>query len=71
MPANLYIEFFKELAPGTAKPRLWKRYVDDTCCIVKKGMVERLLGTSVCGHPSMFTLEIEKDGTLPFLDTLL
>ena len=43
--ADLYMEFFEELALRTApmKPRLWKRYVDDTCCIVKKGTVEELL----------------------------
>ena len=40
--ANLYMEFFEELALRSApsKPRLWKRYVDDTCCIMKKGTVE-------------------------------
>ena len=34
---NLYIEFFEEVALRTAtmKPRLWKRYIDDTCCIMK------------------------------------
>ena len=43
--ANLYMKFFKELALDTApaKPRLWKRYIDDTCCIVKKDATERLL----------------------------
>ena len=43
--ANLYMEFFKELALDTApvKPRLWKRHIDDTSCIVKKGKAEGLL----------------------------
>ena len=33
--ANLYMEFFEELALQSApsSPRLWKQYVDDTCCI--------------------------------------
>ena len=43
--ANLYVEIFKELALRTAttKPCLWKRYIDDTCCLVKKGTVEELV----------------------------
>ena len=43
--ANLYMEFFEGVALNTApvKLRLWKRYVDDTCCIVKKDMTEGLL----------------------------
>ena len=35
--ANLYMEFFEELALQSAlmRPRFWKLYVDDTCCIMK------------------------------------
>ena len=72
--SNLYMEFFEELALRSAPvtPRLWKRYVDDTCCILKKGMAEALLGHLNSVRPSIkFTVEIEKEGTLPFLDTLL
>ena len=71
--ANLYMEFFKELALDTApvKPRLWKRYVDNTCCIMKKGEVEGLLDQLNSVQPSIqLTLEVEKDGMLPFLDSL-
>ena len=72
--ANLYMEFFEEVALRSApvRPRLWKRYVDDTCCIVKKGTAEVLLEHLNKIRPSIqFTLELEKDGTLPFLDTHL
>ena len=72
--ANLYMEFFEEVALRSApvKPRLWKRYVDDTCCIVKKGTAEVLLEHLNRIRPSIqFTLELEKDRTLPFLDTHL
>ena len=72
--ANLYMEFFEELAlqSAPARPRLWKRYVDDTFCIVRKGTVDELLNHLNSVRPSIkFTVELEKDGTLPFLDTLL
>ena len=41
---NLYMEFFEELALETAptRPRLWKRYVNDTFCILRKGSIEEL-----------------------------
>ena len=37
--------FFEELALESApsKPGLWKWYMDDTCCIPKKGDADRLL----------------------------
>ena len=72
--ANLYMEFFEEVALRSApvRPRLWKRYVDDTCYIVKKGTAEVLLEHLNRIRPSIqFTLELEKGGTLPFLDTHL
>ena len=39
--ADLY-KFFLDIALHMApnRPRLWKWYVDDTCCIVKKGEVD-------------------------------
>ena len=41
MVANLYMEFFEEMA--LTRPRLWKRYIDDTFCILRKGSIEELL----------------------------
>ena len=72
--ANLYLEFFEELALSTApsKPKLWKRYVDDIFCIVKGDSTKELLTHLNEIRPTIrFTIEEEQDGTLPFLDTLL
>ena len=46
--------------------------MDDTCCIMKKDEVEPLLNHLNGVRPTIkFTMELEKDGTLPFLDTKL
>ena len=63
--ANLYMEVFEDLALESApvKPRTWKRYVDDTYCIVKRGMVEELLYHLNSDRPSIqSTLELESGG---------
>ena len=65
--------FFEELALETAptRPRLWKRYVDDTFCILRKGSTEELLHHPNGVRPTIkFAVEQEEDGTLPFLDML-
>ncbi len=67
--ANLYMEFFEEKALNSApvKPILWKRYVDDTFCIVKKGSEKHLLDHLNSVRPSIkFTMESEEDSKLPF-----
>ena len=69
------MEFFEELVLQSApsRPRFWKRYVDDdTCCIIEKDEVEPLLDhlNSVC-TTIKFTMELERDGSLPFFDTKL
>ena len=72
--ANLYMEFFEELALDSApsRPRVWKRYVDDACCIMKKDAVDGLLHHLNGVRPTIkFTMELEKDGSLPFLDANL
>ena len=70
--ANLYMESFEELALESApsRPRLWKRYVDDTCCILRTGDVDGLLNHLNSLRPTIkFTMELEEEGSLPFLDT--
>ena len=72
--SNLYMEFFEELALQSApsRPRFWKRYVDDTCCIMEKDEVEPLLNHLNSVRTTIkFTMELERDGSLPFLDTKL
>ena len=71
---NLYMEFFEELALESApsRPRFWKQYVDDTCCIMQRDAVEPLLRHLNEVRPTIkFTMELEKDGSLPFLHTSL
>ena len=72
--ANIYMEMFEELALRTAEhpPRIWRRYVDDTFCVMKKTDVEGFLDHLNSIRPTIsFIMEQEEDGKLPFLDTLL
>ena len=51
-------------------PRFWKRYVDDTFCIIDGQAVEELLTHLNSQKPTIwFTMELEAQGHLPFLDT--
>ena len=46
--------------------------MDDTCCIIQRDAVEPLLHHLNEVRPTIkFTMELEKDGSLPFLDTSL
>ena len=46
--------------------------MDDTCCIIQREAVVPLLRHLNEVRPSIkFTMELEKDGSLPFLDTSL
>ncbi|XP_062518280.1 uncharacterized protein LOC134193468 [Corticium candelabrum] len=72
--ANLFMEYFEHLALTSAPyvPRLWKRYVDDIFCIMKKSQVNSFLQHLNSIRPSIkFSMELETNGCLPFLDTLL
>ena len=41
-PRSLH-EVFLALEMAPTRPRLWKKYVDDTFCILRKGSAEELL----------------------------
>ena len=57
------MEFFEELPLRTAPLCLWKRYVDDTCCIIKKGTMEELLTRLNNMRTSIrFTVEVHGEG---------
>ena len=69
--AILFMESFESSAlqsfPHPVK--LWRRYVDDTFVILKKDQVGELLDHLNAQHERIeFTLEEEKEGSLPFLD---
>ena len=71
---NLYMEFSEGLALESAptRPILCKQYVDDTCCIMKEDAADKLIDHLNSVQPTIkFIVELEKDGALPFLDTLL
>ena len=69
--ANLYMEEFEERAKATAtyKPKIWKQYLDDTFTILGKDHVDGFLQHLNSQQPTIrFTMEIEKDNTITFLD---
>ncbi|XP_068690277.1 uncharacterized protein [Montipora foliosa] len=70
--ANLYMESSEQQATSTSayKPRIWKRYVDDTFTILDRGNVDSFLQHLNNQQPSIrFTMETENDYKLAFLDT--
>ena len=72
--ANMYMEFFEELALETSpvKPTWWKRYVDDIFCILERGKENDLLFHLNSLRPEIqFTMELEQDRSLPFMDCLV
>ena len=61
-------------APVNCRPRLWKRFVDDTLEVIKRGSVAQLtehLNSVDSTRSIRFTYEEETEGQIPFLDTLL
>ena len=52
--------------------RIWKRYVNDSFVIIEKDAVSSFHGTlNTCDPKISFTIELEKNGKIAFLDTLV
>ena len=63
-----------ELAINTisVSPKIWKRYDDDSFCIIKKDTVPAFHNTlKPVGPHISFTIEYENNGQITFLDTLV
>ena len=73
--ANIFMEAFEARALATAvhPPKLWRRYVDDTCVIQDQSHKEEFLKhiNSVDNAIQFTTEEAKEDGSIPFLDTLI
>ena len=74
--ANLYMEFFERdilSKLNLTKKITWLRYVDDVYATVEEGCdIEDILHKiNQCVPSIKFTIEHEKDCTLPFLDVLI
>ena len=70
-PCFAYI-YFEEHAIASAiyKPKIWKRYVDDTFTILDRDQVDGFLQHLNNQQPTIrFIMETEKDNSIPFLDT--
>jgi len=77
---NIFIEHFEEevlrktLEKFTKKPEVWFRYIDNTFVIWRHGTAElrKFLIFLNNQHPNIhFTIDIEDNGKLPFLDVLV
>ena len=72
--ANVFMSSLEEKLELEGRlPNYYRRYVDDTLTIMPNiTTATDFLNTLNHAHPSVsFTMEIEKDGMLPFLDTQL
>jgi hypothetical protein len=74
--SNIFIEHFEKLALDLAqrKPWLWLRYSDDSFVVWPKGpeLLQDFLSYVKSLRPSIhFTMEIESDSAIVFLDVLV
>jgi hypothetical protein len=68
--SDLFMNQFEEkLQKESWFPRIWKRYVDDVFAVIKKDKGEEILDKLNSFYPTIkFTMEIEKNNEIPFLD---
>lgn len=71
--AELFMgELETEMSGESWFPRFWRRYVDDVIAIVNKEEVQGLLQQLNKRHTKIkFTVEVEQNESIPFLDTRL
>ena len=71
--SEMFMSKFEEKLSLEGKlPEKWLRYVDDVFAVVKQDEVDSLLMDLNNRHKNIeFTVEIEKDGKLPFLDIMV
>ena len=72
--ANIFmVELERNIIPTLSSDiLLWKRYVDDTICFIKLISVNKVLETLNSYHTNIkFTIEIESENKISFLDVLL
>ena len=72
---NLFMEDFEVKAINTAQnpPKMWKRYVDNTCVILDSARKEEFLQhiNSVDPHIQFTVEDAKPDGSILFLDTIV
>ena len=72
--ANVFmVELKRNIIPTLSNDiSLCKRYVDDTICFIKLTSINKVLGTLNSYHKNIkFTIEIETENKISFLDVLL
>ena len=72
--ANVFMVYLEETIVPQLKTSMptWKRYVDDTFALVKKGKRDEIIKKLNSFHSNIkFTHEVEKEGKIAFLDVLI
>ena len=65
--SNIWLSKYEPAIKDDAK--LFERYIDDTLRTIKESLIENKLSEINSLHPNLkFTLEVEQNGKLPFLD---